>query len=89
MEKQDLPKITMNSKLPFNTWHPINTAPKNATVVDLWVPHRGRLANYVRCDLGKGNIFYNPIESGICVVREATHWMKIASPTNQTPKLFT
>jgi len=57
-------------------WQPIETAPRDATVVDLW---RGewkyRACNMVRVDMGKGNVFYDPVSDGPSCVRDATHWM--------------
>lgn len=60
-------------------WMPIETAPKDETPVDLWVPNRrdGRLVNMRRVQLGKHNVFYQAIEVGPSCVRDATHWMPI------------
>ncbi len=61
-------------------WKPIEDAPKDDTPVFL---KRGReddiedkfLLNYERVVYGRGNVFYQPIYGGICVVRDATHFM--------------
>jgi hypothetical protein len=62
-------------------WHPIKTVPKN-NIIDIWSKTHGRCADYVRVDYkndGK-NIFYAPVRSGICTIRDATHWMIIEKP---------
>jgi hypothetical protein len=60
-------------------WQPIETAPKDGTPVDLWRDGE-RLTNYRRMDLGRGNVFYDPIDVGVCCVRDATHWMPLPAP---------
>jgi len=63
-------------------WLPIETAPKDDTPIDLWSPAHGRLPFYFREERSKSNVFYSPAESGICVVRDATHWMPIPAAPN-------
>ena len=64
-------------------WRPIETAPKDSTPVDLWVPDREeRLANYVRVERSPKNVFYDPVYAGTCCVRNASHWMPIPSAPN-------
>jgi hypothetical protein len=65
-----------------NQWQPIETAPKDDTIIDIWTPNDGRLTNYRRAQLSPTNIFYEPVESGVCCVRDATHWMPIPNPPN-------
>lgn len=63
----------------MSEWQPIETAPKDGRPIDLWAGGE-RLANMRRVDLGRGNVFYDPVESGVCCVRNATHWMPIPEP---------
>ena len=67
-------------RLEFMEWKSIKTAPDDDTVVDIWSPTDGRLANYRREQISPTNVFYDPVESGVCCVRDATHWMKIEPP---------
>lgn len=61
------------------SWQPIETAPQDATPVDIWRSGHGgeRCTNMRRVDLGGGNVFYEPVESGPSCVRDASHWMPI------------
>lgn len=66
-------------------WRPIATAPQDDTPVDLWRPGYGgeRCTNMRRVNMGGGNVFYDPVDSGSCCVRDATYWMSIpGSPEN-------
>ena len=60
-------------------WQPIETAPKNNIPIDIWRQSFGgeRLTNMCRVDFGNGNVFYDPVKSGPCCVRDATHWMPL------------
>ena len=60
-------------------WKLIEDAPNNLTPIDIWRSYYGggRCVNMIRIDLGEGNIFYSPVESGPSCVRDATHWMDI------------
>jgi predicted RNA-binding protein with PUA domain len=63
-------------------WKPIQTAPKDNTIVDIWSKEHGRLVDYVRVDYNKDgkNIFYEPTMNGYSCVRDATHWMIVEEP---------
>lgn len=63
-------------------WQPIETAPRDGTIVDLWRPNYGgeRLCAYRWEQLSEGNGFFSPVGSGYCVVRDATHWMPLPEP---------
>ena len=60
-------------------WRPIETAPKDGTVIDIWRSGCGgyRTVNMLRADLGNENVFYEPETSGPSCVRDATHWMPL------------
>ena len=66
----------------MSEWMPIETAPKDGTPIDIWIPSIGgqRLTNMRRVELSKNNVFYDPVESGLCAVRDATHWMPLPPP---------
>lgn len=68
----------------LGAWLPIETAPKDRTPIDIWRPGWGgeRCVNMRRTDLGHGNVFYEPVQSGPCCVRDATHWMPIPKAPN-------
>jgi hypothetical protein len=68
-------------------WQPIFTAPKDSTIIDIWTPSEGRLTNYRREERSPTNIFYEPVYSGVCAVRDATHWMPIPQPPNDRTEL--
>ena len=66
-------------------WQSIDTAPKDETPVDLWVPYlsddlgRGRREpNMRREDCGGCNVFYMAVYAGPGCVRNASHWMPIS-----------
>ena len=63
-------------------WLPIETAPKDETPIDLWIPGErgGRFTNYARVEMWKGNVFYGPVIGGRCCIRDASHWMRLPSP---------
>ena len=73
----------VTSDLVGSLWRPIETAPKDSTPVDLWVPDgEERLANYVRVERSPTNVFYDPAYAGTCCVRNASHWLPIPSAPN-------
>lgn len=64
---------------PAAMWMPIETAPKDGAIIDLWRSSNGgeRCTEMRRVDLGSGNVFYEPVHSGYSCVRDATHWMPL------------
>ena len=63
-------------------WKPIETAPRDETILDLYSPDLGRCVYMRRVDLGKGNIFYEQTQGGYSCVRSATHWMPLPEAPN-------
>lgn len=59
-------------------WQDIALAPQDWTIVDLWAGER--IVNMRRVDLGGGNVFYEPVESGPSCVRDATHFRYPPAP---------
>lgn len=62
--------------------------PEPGEAVDIWADGE-RLANYeyIRDYKGaKGNNFFDPIESGLIAVRNATHWMPLPPPPGEKGK---
>ena len=51
-------------------WMPIETAPKDGTVIDLWVPEFGRLTNE----------WFDTEDNSWCFPGKPTHWMPIPAP---------
>ena len=65
-------------------WQPIETAPKDEAVIDIYTPEHGigRCVYMRRVDLGKGNIFYEQTQGGYSCIRTATHWMPLPEAPN-------
>jgi hypothetical protein len=53
--------------------------------VDIWSEEHGRLTNYRLVIAARGHRFYDPLEDGVCVVRDATHWMPVPGRPVPTP----
>lgn len=54
----------------MSEWRPIETAPKDGTVIDLWVPEFGRLTNE----------WFDPEDDSWTFPGQPTHWMPIPEP---------
>lgn len=61
------------SNLPAG-WLPMAKAPKDRTPVDIVRADETVVPNMRRVDLGKKNIFYEPVQAGPSVVRDAAGW---------------
>lgn len=63
-------------------WQAIEFAPKDGTEVDLWRPEYGgeRLCGYRWVQQSSWNGYFDPIRSGPCAVRDATHFMLAPGP---------
>ena len=83
LQPTDDGRVRCSALLGGGEWLPISTAPKDSTIIDIWTPNDGRLTDYRREELSSTNVFYEPVYSGVCVVRDATHWMPIPEPPNE------
>ena len=71
-----------------SNWMPIDTAPKDGTLVDIWRPwlQGGKAFGGERCtdmrrmELAPDNVFYAAEYRGPTCVRDATHWMPAPEP---------
>lgn len=63
-----------------NSWQPIETAPKDETLVDLWRAGGERCANMRRVVWQFDDVFYGPNYRGHNCVRDATHWILAPEP---------
>ena len=71
------------------TWQPIKTAPKDGTVVDLWVrPYTGRADRIVDMWWANGIGWRGPVRSEIReeLARNATHWMPLPDAPDAAPQ---
>lgn len=69
-----------------DVWQPIETAPKDGTVIDIWTTNRGRIVNVAYTLDDFDGTYYWGCENG--GVYEPTHWMPLPdSPTTQPEKL--
>jgi hypothetical protein len=66
-------------------WQPIDSAPKDETVVEIWSTTRGVCHNMFRYDYAPGNVFYDPVRGGPGCVRDATHWMPLPAAPESKP----
>lgn len=57
-----------------SSWRAMRTAPKDRAPVDILREDLTIVSNMRRVDLGKRNVFYEPVQAGPCVVRDATRW---------------
>ena len=58
----------------ISQWQPIETAPKDGTIIDLWVPGFGRLVDQWWDD---------GAWSGVVSNSEVSHWMPLPSPPGE------
>ena len=68
-----------------NGWNPIRTAPQDQTAVIIYSTELGILYQYALNKYGRNNHFYEPLESGYSVVRDATHWRPMLNPPLDKP----
>lgn len=76
-------------------WQPIETAPKNGTDIDIWVPVDGgfRVADaYWRGDQNRGdwwapNYDYDGCDGATGYAKTASHWMSLPDPPADTGEI--
>ena len=66
----------------MNEWQSIETAPKDGTVVDLWVSEDGR---YTDCQFDGGLWLHTQDGLTYSLGSDPTHWMPLPPPPS-TPK---
>ena len=64
-------------------WQPIETAPKDSTAITIYSVNHGILHNYNLVVLPNDNKFYDPCNSGVICIRDATHWMPLPEPPEE------
>lgn len=65
-------------------WQPIEDAPKDSTLVDLWVPEHTpqRLVDMRRVDYGNGNVCYENMSTGETCDGTPTHFKFVDEPVS-------
>jgi hypothetical protein len=61
-------------------WLPMARVPKDRTAIDIVRGDDTVVCNMRRVDLGKGNVFYEPVQAGPSVVRDAKGWRLYRKP---------
>ena len=64
----------------MNHWQPIETAPQDDTLIDLWRAGGERCTDMRRVVWQPDDVFYGPPYRGTAYVRDATHWMPVPEP---------
>ena len=63
-------------------WQPIETAPRDKTLIDIYSASLGRLCDYHLHFNNSGKPFYSGVNEAGFIVWDATHW----KPTPQPPE---
>lgn len=71
----------LKAKLEKAKWQPIDTAPKDGTVIDIWTTNRGRIVNVAWTLDDFDGTYYWGCENG--GVYEPTHWMLLPDEPEQ------
>lgn len=66
-----------------HAWQPIETAPKDGTIIDLW-RNGERLTGYRWKEQARNTGFFEGIPYGLSCVRDASHWMPLPVPPQET-----
>lgn len=67
-------------------WQPMNTAPKDGTKFDVWVP--SRFGGYRMCELSfnwRGQLRQNGLLTSAELPRWPTHWMPLPPAPSEAP----
>lgn len=76
----------MAKKFVFGTWYPIETAPKDGVLIDLWVSGYDDGCRISDCYWSVDDQIWWDTAGGGCVLEKPTHWMPLPPPPKDEAK---